>query len=201
MTAAAPTVEKPASDDLFGHPRGLSVLFATEMWERFSYYGMASLLSLYLVDYLLVSGHVERVVGYTVVKGAMESVFGPLAAQPFAAQLVGLFTGLAYFMPVFGGYIADRWLGQRVTAVIGALLMAVGHFLMAMEQMLFFALAFLTHTDLKTLPLGLYQFFGDDSVDWGAVMAASVVTTLPVFLLFLPIQGKISPGRMAGAVK
>jgi ABC-type glycerol-3-phosphate transport system permease component len=64
-----------------------------------------------------------------------------------------------------------------------------------------FALAFLTHTALKTLPLGLYQFFGDDSVDWGAVMAASVVTTLPVFLLFLPIQRKISPGRMAGAVK
>jgi len=64
-----------------------------------------------------------------------------------------------------------------------------------------FALAMLTHTELKTLPLGLYQFFGDDTVDWGAIMAASVVTTLPVFLLFLPIQGKISPGRVAGAVK
>jgi ABC-type glycerol-3-phosphate transport system permease component len=64
-----------------------------------------------------------------------------------------------------------------------------------------FALAFLTQTDLKTLPLGLYQFFGEDNVDWGAVMAASVVTTLPVFLLFLPIQGRISPGRIAGAVK
>ena len=64
-----------------------------------------------------------------------------------------------------------------------------------------FALALLTHNDLKTLPLGLYQFFGDDTVDWGAIMAASVVTTLPVFLLFLPIQGRISPGRVAGAVK
>jgi len=64
-----------------------------------------------------------------------------------------------------------------------------------------FALAFLTQTDLKTLPLGFYQYFGDDNVDWGAVMAASVVTTLPVFLLFLPIQGGISPGRTVGAVK
>jgi ABC-type glycerol-3-phosphate transport system permease component len=64
-----------------------------------------------------------------------------------------------------------------------------------------FALAFLTQTELKTLPLGLYQYFGDDNVDWGAVMAASVVTTLPVFLLFLPIQGGISPGRTVGAVK
>ena len=64
-----------------------------------------------------------------------------------------------------------------------------------------FALAFLTKTEFKTLPLGLYQFFGDDTIDWGAIMAASVVTTLPVFLLFLPIQGRISPGRTAGAVK
>jgi len=64
-----------------------------------------------------------------------------------------------------------------------------------------FALAFLTQSDMKTLPLGLYQFFGDDTIDWGAVMAASVVTTLPVFVLFLPIQGQISPGRTAGALK
>jgi len=64
-----------------------------------------------------------------------------------------------------------------------------------------FALAFLTKTQFKTLPLGLYQYFGDDTIDWGAVMAASVVTTIPVFLLFLPIQGRISPGRTAGALK
>jgi POT family proton-dependent oligopeptide transporter len=73
----------------------------------------------------------------------MERVFGPLDAQPFAAQLIGLYTGLAYFTPVLGGYIADRYVGQRITAVIGALLMAGGHFLMAFEQMLFFALGLL----------------------------------------------------------
>ena len=143
MTAAAPTLAKPVSPDLFGHPRGLSVLFATEMWERFSYYGMASLLALYLVKYLLLPGHVETIVGYAAVKGAMERVFGPLEAQPFAAQLIGLYTGLAYFTPILGGYIADRYVGQRITAVIGALLMAGGHFLMAFESMLFFALSLL----------------------------------------------------------
>jgi len=58
----------------------------------------------------------------------------------------------------------------------------------------------LTRTELKTLPLGLYHYW-DDSVDWGAIMAASVVTTLPGFLLFLPIQGGFRPGRTIGAVK
>ncbi len=140
MSAAAPPLAKPTSSDLFGHPRGLSVLFATEMWERFAYFGMTSLLTLYLVKYLLLPGHVETIVGYAAVKGAIESVFGPLAPQPFAAQLTGVFTGFAYFMPVLGGLVADHWLGQRITAVIGALLMAAGHFMMAFEPMLFFAL-------------------------------------------------------------
>lgn len=64
-----------------------------------------------------------------------------------------------------------------------------------------FALAFLTRTSLKTMPLGLAQFFGEQSVDWGAVMAASAVTTLPALLLFLPLQTKLSSGLTAGSVK
>jgi ABC-type glycerol-3-phosphate transport system permease component len=64
-----------------------------------------------------------------------------------------------------------------------------------------FALAFLTQTPMKTLPLGLYQFFGDDRVDWGAVMAASAIATLPTLLLFLPLQSKLTSGLAAGAVK
>ena len=64
-----------------------------------------------------------------------------------------------------------------------------------------FALAFLTRTPLKTMPLGLAQFFGDQSVDWGAILAASAVTTLPALLLFLPLQTKLSSGLAAGAVK
>src|SRR6185295_15854162 len=125
---------------LFGHPKGLTVLFATEMWERFSYFGMASLLVLYMVKYLLLPGHVEAVLGYGAVKAALESVFGRLEPQPLASQIFGIYTGLAYLTPIAGGYFADRVFGQRATAVVGALLMAVGHFLMAFEALLFIAL-------------------------------------------------------------
>src|ERR1043166_8434908 len=126
-----------------GHPKGLTVLFATEMWERFSYFGMASLLVLYLVKYLLLPGHAETILGYQAVKGALESVFSPLGPQPLASQIFGIYTGLAYFTPVLGGWLADRVWGQRATAVIGALLMAAGHFLMIFEALLFVALSFL----------------------------------------------------------
>jgi POT family proton-dependent oligopeptide transporter len=126
---------------LFGHPKGLTVLFATEMWERFSYFGMASLLVLYLVKYLLLPEHAQNIFGYQTVKGALEAVFGPLATQPLASQIFGIYTGLAYFTPILGGYLADKVWGQRVTAVVGALLMAAGHFLMMFEALLFLALA------------------------------------------------------------
>src|SRR3954449_13244957 len=138
-----PATRNAEQAELFGHPKGLTVLFATEMWERFSYYGMASLLVLYLVKYLLLPGQVESVIGYGAVKGALESMFGPLAAQPFASQVYGFYAGFAYLLPVFGGYLADRFFGQRKMAIIGALLMAAGHFLMAVESMLFIALGLL----------------------------------------------------------
>jgi ABC-type glycerol-3-phosphate transport system permease component len=99
---------------------------------------------------------------------------------------------------------ASRW--QIIWRIIvpvmlpGLIATATYAFLLCWTEYLF-ALAFLTKSELKTLPLGLYQFFGEDNVDWGAVMAASVVTTLPVFLLFMPIQSKISAGRTAGAIK
>ena len=64
-----------------------------------------------------------------------------------------------------------------------------------------FALAFLTQTEMKTLPLGLYQFFGDDRVDWGAVMAASADRDVADLMLFLPLQSRLATGLTAGAVK
>jgi proton-dependent oligopeptide transporter, POT family len=128
------------SDDLFGHPRGLVFLFTTEMWERFSYYGMRALLVLYMVKYLLLPGHVESVIGLSLLKSALEGMFGPLATQPFASHIYGLYTGLVYLTPVFGGLIADRLLGQHRTILLGAALMAVGHFMMAFEPLFLFAL-------------------------------------------------------------
>jgi len=129
---------------LLGHPRGLFVLFFTEMWERFSYYGMRSLLVLYMVNHLFVQPDVgQRVLGFTAIRGALESVFGPLDAQPLSSQIYGFYTGFVYFTPFFGGMLADRILGQRRTVILGAVLMAIGHFLMASERMFFPALMFL----------------------------------------------------------
>lgn len=142
MTPATPHSAQAASD-LFGHPRGLSFLFATEMWERFSYYGMRALLVLYMVKYLFLPERADTIIGYGFLKSALESVFGPLAVQPLASQVYGLYTGFVYFTPIIGGLIADRMLGQRRTVIIGALLMAVGHFMMAFEHLMLIALLFL----------------------------------------------------------
>jgi POT family proton-dependent oligopeptide transporter len=129
------------SSDLFGHPRGLSVLFATETWERFSYFGNSALVVLYMVQHLLQPGRIEGVIGFAAVKAGLEFLFGPLAPQPLASQLFGFYTGLAYSAPVIGGLVADRILGERRTVIIGGLLMAAGHFMMAFEALFLPALA------------------------------------------------------------
>ena len=131
----------PARTDLFGHPKGLTFLFTTEMWERFSYYGMRALLVLYMTKYLLIPEHSGNVLGLAGLKHGLEAVFGPLDVQPFSSQIYGLYTALVYLTPVFGGLLADRVLGQRRTVIIGAILMAIGHFLMAVEPLFLFALA------------------------------------------------------------
>jgi len=130
----------PATGELFGHPKGLAFLFTTEMWERFSYYGMRSLLVLYMTKYLLLADHSGDVIGLGGLRHALEALFGPLAVQPLSSQIWGLYTGLVYFTPIFGGLLADRVLGQRRTVVIGAVLMAIGHFMMAVEQLFLLAL-------------------------------------------------------------
>ncbi len=131
------------SAELFGHPRGLTFLFATEMWERFSYYGMRSLLVLYMIKFVLLPEHAGAVHGLASLKGALEMVFGPLDVQPLSSQIWGLYTGLVYFTPIFGGLLADRVFGQRRMVVIGAVLMAIGHFMMAAEPLFLAALLFL----------------------------------------------------------
>ncbi len=133
---------EPAAEFL-GHPRGLFVLCATEAWERFSYFGNAALIVLYMVQYLLRPGTMETVLGLGTVKGALEFVLGPLEPQPLASQLFGLYTGLAYCMPILGGLVADRLLGQRRTVLMGGILMAMGHFLIAFEALLLIGLLML----------------------------------------------------------
>ena len=87
------------------HPKGLYLLFVTEMWERFSYYGMRALFMLYMVQALLFD-------------------------KETASQVYGSYTGLVYLTPLIGGYIADRYWGNRRSIVTGALTMALGQFLL-----------------------------------------------------------------------
>ena len=142
---STPTIadRRPARPDLFGHPRALGFLFATEMWERFSYYGMRALLVLYMIKYLLEPQRFDSVVGLPAFKSALEAVYGPLATQPLASHIFGLYSGLVYLTPIFGGLLADRVLGQRRTVIIGATLMAIGHFMMAFERLFLLALVLL----------------------------------------------------------
>jgi proton-dependent oligopeptide transporter, POT family len=125
----------------FGHPRGLAVLFIVEMWERTSYYGMRSLLVLYMVDHLFVRPDVgTAVLGFDTLKGVLTAAFGPLQTQALASQVYGLYTGFVYLTPLFGGMLADRLLGRRKAVIAGAVLMSIGHFLMASESLFFVAL-------------------------------------------------------------
>ncbi|MCK9540639.1 MAG: peptide MFS transporter [Novosphingobium sp.] len=98
------------SEEFVGHPRGLFVLFYAEMWERFSYYGMRALLVLYLTKFWLFSDGKSNLI-------------------------YGAYTSLVYITPVLGGYLADRWLGQRKAVLFGGVVLAFGHLFMAVEGM------------------------------------------------------------------
>ena len=127
--------------DILGHPRGLAYIVFTEVWERFSFYGMQALLVLYMVRYLYLDGHIDNVIGFEAFRGVVEGVFGSLSNESLAKQTAGLYIGLIYFVPVFGGLLGDRVIGRTRAVIIGALFMAVGHFLMAVESAFLFALA------------------------------------------------------------
>jgi len=105
------------SDDRgwFGHPRGLTILFLTNMWEQFSYYGMRALLVYYMTKRLMLG-------------------------QEHASFVYGAYTACAYFTPILGGVLADRLLGKRRAIIIGASVMAAGHFMMTFEPLFYFAL-------------------------------------------------------------
>lgn len=99
---------KPRDTSFFGHPKGLAILFFTEMWERFSYYGMRGLLVLYLTQHFLFSDEKSSI-------------------------MYGAYTALVYVMTIIGGTLADRYLGQRKAVTFGAILLCAGHFGMAFE--------------------------------------------------------------------
>lgn len=113
----------------------------TEAWERFSYYGMQTLLVLYMTRQALLPGHVEKILGFVPFRHALNASHGHvLDTVALASAIFGLYTGLVYLTPIFGGWVADWLLGRTATITLGALLMAAGHFLMAFEQSFLLAL-------------------------------------------------------------
>jgi POT family proton-dependent oligopeptide transporter len=132
----------PALDDtaLFGHPRGLGLLFMAEMWERFSYYGMRALLILYLTQAL--KWDTAR-----------------------AAQLYGTYTMLVFLTPLIGGYLADRFIGTRRSLVIGGVIIAAGHFCLAVDSMPMF------YTGLTLIIIGTGFFKPNVSTMVGQIYA------------------------------
>src|SRR4051812_11824308 len=139
VAEATPDLEQGDHNDraFLGHPKGLGYLGFTEACERFSYYSMQTLLVLYMVNYLLVPGRMEKVVG---LEWLQAHVYRGLEGQPLASAIFGTYTALVYFTPIFGGILADRVLGRTNTLILGGLLMALGHFLMAIESAFVFAL-------------------------------------------------------------
>ena len=133
-----------STSDIFGHPRGLFHLAGTEFWDRVSFHGMQALLTLYMVERLLLPGHVEHVLGFAAFRAAIESVTGPLSPLALASQIFGLYIALVYATPLLGGLLGDRVLGRRRTVILGALSMTLGHFCMAFDRSFLIALALLT---------------------------------------------------------
>jgi proton-dependent oligopeptide transporter, POT family len=127
---------------LRGHPPGLAILSATELAERFSYYGMTALLALYMVKQLLLPGHAEHVIGLAALRHLFE-FRGPMSDQAFASLIYGWYGGLVYFTPLLGGWIADRFIGTKRGVTLGALLMAAGHLAMSRDETFLIALLLL----------------------------------------------------------
>ncbi len=146
MSAAGGAAKQRKEPELFGHPIGLSYLFGTEMWERFSYYGMRAILILYLVNYALLPPTADTIVGYETMKHFFEVVFNgglPLDPQPLSSIIYGNYTAFVYLAPLIGGIIADQWIGQRNSVIIGAIIMAIGEFTLMLPQFLFLGLLLL----------------------------------------------------------
>jgi len=184
---ATPDYEVGAHDDraFLGHPKGLGYLGFTEGCERFSYYSMQTLLVLYMVKYLLVPGRMENVVGL----GWLNAhVYPGLSGQPLASAIFGTYAALVYATPVLGGIVADKWLGRNTTLIAGGILMAIGHFLMAIQSAFVFA--------LLALVLGVGAFKGNIATQVGALYGPNDLRramAFQIFYIFINVSVIIGP--------
>jgi len=169
---AAPLMGEDHKPDFWGHPRGLWYLAFCEAWERFSYYGMQSLLVLYMVKYLLLPGRIEHIAAFD----GLRWLYGGLEGQALASAIFGTYTASVYLTPIFGGFLADRLLGRRRTVLLGALTMAAGHFLMAFEAAFLFA--------LLCLILGCGMFKGNIASQVGSLYKPDDLRRADAFQIF-----------------
>lgn len=173
VAEATPDLDFDWEDKSFlGHPKGLGYLAFTEAWERFSFYGMQALLVLYMVNFLLLPGNVEQVAGIE----QLRSIYGGLEGQAFASAIFGTYAASVYLTPILGGLLADRLLGKRRTVLLGAITMALGHFLMA------FNVTFLAA--LLCLILGSGMFKGNISSQVGSLYKAEDLRRADAFQIF-----------------
>jgi proton-dependent oligopeptide transporter, POT family len=148
-TAAAASAEELRNgsrtrDTAFiGHPVGLAWLSGSEFWERFAYYGMQTLLVLYLTHYLLQPGHIEQVLGFDAFRRFIGWIYGTQSQMALASNTAQLYAALVYVTPLAGGYIADRLIGRTATVSLGAIIMVIGTFLLALNSTFLIALALL----------------------------------------------------------
>ena len=189
MTAAdaTPDYEIGSADDraFLGHPKGLGYLGFTEGCERFSYYSMQTLLVLYMVNYLFVPGRMNNVVG---LRWMQEHLYQGISGQPLASAVFGTYAALVYGTPIIGGIVADKWLGRNRTLIIGGVLMAIGHFLMAVQSAFVFA--------LLALVLGVGAFKGNIATQVGALYGPNDLRramAFQIFYIFINVSVIVGP--------
>lgn len=122
------------------HPPALWYLATSEGCERFSYYGMQTLLVLYMAEYLFKENRSQAVFGFGSFERGLEFIYGSLSPAALASITFGLYSSFVYLTPIVGGLIADRLIGRTRTILIGAILMVFGHFAMAIEPLFLLAL-------------------------------------------------------------
>jgi proton-dependent oligopeptide transporter, POT family len=137
QTAAPLAPGVPAQRNVGEHPLALYFLFFTEMWERFSYYGMRALLVYYMTKHILLDEWKETVLGHAAIIGGLTKIFGSMDVDAQSSQLYGLYTAFVYLTPLAGGLIADRFVGQRKSVYIGGLIMAAGQFVLMSDRLFY----------------------------------------------------------------
>jgi POT family proton-dependent oligopeptide transporter len=133
----------PAQRAVGEHPLALYLLFFTEMWERFSYYGMRALLVYYMTKHILLDEWKDKVIGHAAIMGGLTKVFGIMDLDAQSSQIYGLYTAFVYLTPLAGGMIADRFIGQRKSVYVGGIIMACGQFVLTQDSLFYIGLLLL----------------------------------------------------------